>query len=1698
MPSTKTRRWALLVCLLTSGVDDALGVGRFFNPRVHRARTNSRAADGFSAGRRLTQQATSDTTLRVHFEHSVLTSDTATCHEEGAKVRRGKPKGCGLGCQYASTVTAVSSSYFPSGANQIRGPPDQYPKIGTTDRSNPRTWSPALENSGLEFIQFTIESAVYVASVEIYETFHPGAVYEIEGRIDQNDIWDVLWKWTEGTVPAGSSVYDPDSGQTSSTARVFKPDLSAPRSKRLGEFRLKLNTTMAAGWNEIDAVRISGDDDNGRPVDARFPNCNETLVDNCWYQCQSQDILTLERFNETLNVVSKAVGWLGKALKVAPPEAGRLTLPPLEGNDPDFNLCGDVNVPQTLRSKGVAAELVLLVTNRPTVEYGFGPFDRSLLYASACRFDTSTVSEGRPVAMHLNMPPLYAFGASMEGQEGIRDAVDGVIHWLYKALGWGPEFHSKFPGYNEETTVVQCPNSAHGTYNLERGRDCRINENGAQWDQRDRLQVTLPKIRQWAGAHFGDSLDYVEFENVGRVYIDDVRYEQNVRGILLEDRIFNGEIMTYPAVGKRLYRSAISLALLEDTGWYFPNYDVAEELPWGKGQGRSFFNLPCNLMPLSAKHYVCPTNIYPLQGKLFDLEASTADVTLLDTGAPALACTGDRTAKGKCSVQEWESPLAGPYQYFQRPDESNFGGTNSLQDFCPWTELVTEGDCTNAANAENGAFKKYFEEFGPSARCFDVDRENVKQIGCLRHQCSEGKLYLKFNSSYAPCPVSGGEVFNSELGITVTCPPAAELCDAYPFMSPTIAVNFPEKEKVYTPFITAEFELTNFQVPTDGEVRVSINGRLHEVWLNEDSASTDSGLSFIKRVALRPLPEGRFTLEFSLYSYTTDTEVANAKVVINVKTEETEWATEFVDFSSEDPQHPIGHILSVNTTNLYGSSVESWSPASGGKGLEFVELKIPRALHFQGVSVWENFSPALRSVFVINTTSGLRIPMWSGTSKAAVAPNVGEYYAPTTVTARPPIPGLPVTKFPTPIKTDTFRLEFITPSWVEVDAVEVQGVTLTPPLLSAHDAEQMVVTVRKGEVKIHIVQLRQEGSATLYWELEDWEDYPAWLQPINATGVQFGDGVIDVQFLVNASKLTGAAGSVPVNVVNTFETTPGRKLLQFNLDAQVDYSVIFELPPPLCYHGVVVNASRFFPGECRCHVGAYGQSCEFLHCPKNCSISSLTPVFPTPPSPLSSPPDPAVDGTESDSSGNEADGAVDEAQVQLRRGVCDIYTGQCQCTAGYSGYDCSAQDGDCYVSFDGSCRGGWESGSYIINSEDSMNLNKAAGAVPASMQCTGGSEYEFGCKKFVTMQFCCRPTKAAECPFHEEAAPCDPSMAHCFGNYNSDPACLSAVQAYCFEFPGDPGCNSFMPVPVPATYCPDGLALEYCVAHPEDKQACADLIAPSFASCAFNASSSVCSVAACRANVLSEECIPHVAAYCEEHPEDRECDLYGFGDDCLFLPNSAPCVASACNVLPDAYDVRRCDRVIEDYCASSQGPQDPECANQGYGDPPTEFKPQHRFCPWDAIRKQCAADPAAPACLQMHMTGTLASTAASSLPTKSQLQREVQDKYFDAYDNFLLMGKEESSEQRVNKKMLALTDYLWTTANLNGDSTLTSDEFDLLRQTAQAVLRLDQSVADSADFDMFDALLESYSYGKFITYDQLNTVVQSYFKMSNL
>jgi|AntRauMFilla1563_2_1112583.scaffolds.fasta_scaffold187985_1 hypothetical protein len=62
---------------------------------------------------------------------------------------------------------------------------------------------------------------------------------------------------------------------------------------------------------------------------------------------------------------------------------------------------------------------------------------------------------------------------------------------------------------------------------------------------------------------------------------------------------------------------------------------------------------------------------------------------------------------------------------------------------------VAVGDCREDDNAFAGE-TIYFEEFGAGARCFTVDRSNTKQVGCLRHQCVEGKLYLNLACMMVP------------------------------------------------------------------------------------------------------------------------------------------------------------------------------------------------------------------------------------------------------------------------------------------------------------------------------------------------------------------------------------------------------------------------------------------------------------------------------------------------------------------------------------------------------------------------------------------------------------------------------------------------------------------------------------------------------------------------------------------------------------------------------------------------------------------------------------------------------------------------------------------------------------------------------------------------------------------------------------
>ncbi len=138
-------------------------------------------------------------------------------------------------------MTASASSEYGSGdwsAKQMLGRPDFYPNYGDSGYA----WAPAYRDDGLQWVELGFAEAVYVERVEIYETFNPGAIVTI-GLVDTTGRSHVIWEGTGGF--AGT------------TARVFSVKNGIVTVPCKG-VRITLDTDSVSGWNEIDAVSITG------------------------------------------------------------------------------------------------------------------------------------------------------------------------------------------------------------------------------------------------------------------------------------------------------------------------------------------------------------------------------------------------------------------------------------------------------------------------------------------------------------------------------------------------------------------------------------------------------------------------------------------------------------------------------------------------------------------------------------------------------------------------------------------------------------------------------------------------------------------------------------------------------------------------------------------------------------------------------------------------------------------------------------------------------------------------------------------------------------------------------------------------------------------------------------------------------------------------------------------------------------------------------------------------------------------------------------------------------------------------------------------------------------------------------------------------------------------------------------------------
>lgn len=121
-------------------------------------------------------------------------------------------------------------------ANQIIGEPQVYPKYG--DKKG--AWA-QKNRLTVQFISFKYEVPVYLSHLNIYETYHAGAIIEIKAKNIETD--DIVTVWH-------APDFKPENKRKS---RIFSPPLELTLFKTQ-EVVMFLDCSLAGDFCEIDAV----------------------------------------------------------------------------------------------------------------------------------------------------------------------------------------------------------------------------------------------------------------------------------------------------------------------------------------------------------------------------------------------------------------------------------------------------------------------------------------------------------------------------------------------------------------------------------------------------------------------------------------------------------------------------------------------------------------------------------------------------------------------------------------------------------------------------------------------------------------------------------------------------------------------------------------------------------------------------------------------------------------------------------------------------------------------------------------------------------------------------------------------------------------------------------------------------------------------------------------------------------------------------------------------------------------------------------------------------------------------------------------------------------------------------------------------------------------------------------------------------
>lgn len=409
----------------------------------------------------------------------------------------------------------------------------------------------------------------------------------------------------------------------------------------------------------------------------------------------------------------------------ANPTCGQVTIPDDHFGDGYLYDVPRGNYTATYISAGPGVEDADLVLY---VSYGSSGCGASTLaYAGPCTYD----QYGRPVAGHVNICPLML--ASEYWKKDVATMVHEVGHVLIMSSGLWDQFRNSTGSIIPKSDVV--------TTNANDGKD----------------YIISPKVKEVAQDHFGCS------SLIGAPLEDGSSH--------WDEKYLHSETMTPTIWSAQQYFSEFTMALMEDSGWYYVDYDIAEPFVWGRDVGCDFYDVDCvNSTSQTANH------------EPFFCHSSSDD-----------GCNADYSSPGYCGFFTGLT-IPAQFQYYSDVTAGGYAAADYCSFRSPYTYNDYESTCWDTRGPKSGTYDDYIPSavlpsvsYGIKSRCLDTLTGSTQRGYCVEQECKGydsntgeySAVDIKLNAETITCTRSDALTMKSSStisGYQITCPDIDILC----------------------------------------------------------------------------------------------------------------------------------------------------------------------------------------------------------------------------------------------------------------------------------------------------------------------------------------------------------------------------------------------------------------------------------------------------------------------------------------------------------------------------------------------------------------------------------------------------------------------------------------------------------------------------------------------------------------------------------------------------------------------------------------------------------------------------------------------------------------------------------------------------------------------------------------------------------